>query len=64
VREAVTQPTPARRRATRVAVDPAAARWAAVDPAAARSRWIEAFYIAEAKAQLDHQRARNRRRPR
>lgn len=42
MREAVVTPAPARRRATRVAVD----------PAASRARWIEAFYVAEAKAQL------------
>jgi len=45
VREAVRHPAPPRTRPTRVAVD----------RTAARSRWIEAFYIAEAKAQLDHQ---------
>ncbi|HYI37422.1 MAG TPA: hypothetical protein VEX39_12485 [Thermoleophilaceae bacterium] len=51
MREAVRHPAPPRTRPTRVAVD----------PTAARSRWIEAFYIAEAKAQLDHQAPRNRR---
>ena len=56
--------SPPRRRPTRVAVDPAAARWAALDPEAARSRWIEMFYIAEAKAQLNHQQSRNQRRTR
>ena len=45
MREAVRHPAPPRTRPTRVAVD----------RTAARSRWIEAFYIAEAKAQLDHQ---------
>lgn len=45
---------PPRTRPTRVAVH----------PSAARSRWIEAFYIAEAKAQLDHQQPRNHRRAR
>jgi len=44
MREAVITPTPTRRRATRVAVDPAS-----------RARWIEAFYVAEAKAQLGRQ---------
>lgn len=33
----------------------------AVDPGAARSRWIEAFYVAEAKAQLEQQAAAGRR---
>lgn len=46
MREAVRHPAPARRRPTRVAVDPAA-----------RSRWIEAFYVAEAKAELGRQTA-------
>jgi hypothetical protein len=45
VREAVRHPAPARVRPIRVAVD----------PSVARSHWIEAFYIAEAKAQLGRQ---------
>lgn len=51
----VTLPTPSRRPpATRVAVD----------PGAARSKWIEAFYLAEAKAQLSQQTISNQRRTR
>ena len=45
MRESVRHPAPARIRPTRVAVD----------PSTARSRWIEAFYVAEAKAQLGRQ---------
>ena len=51
MREAIRHPAPQRTRPTRVAVD----------PSAARSRWIEAFYIAEAKAQLEHQAPRHQR---
>jgi hypothetical protein len=45
VREAVRNPAPSRIRPIRVAVD----------PSVARSHLIEAFYIAEAKAQLGRQ---------
>jgi hypothetical protein len=50
--EATTLPTRRRPPATRVAV---------VDPAS-RARWIEAFYVAEAKAELGRQASSNQRR--